>query len=96
MAEKLKYMESWRRWNSLANEKQFLHEVKIKQLLVEDVRKQLEDHFGSRTAVPEKIEEAIKIGEKAIDEQVKMLKMADKASWLAVDKYVPDPLCEDA
>ena len=96
MAEKLKYMESRRRWNSLANEKQFLHEVKIKQLLVEDVRKQLEDHFGSRSAVPEKIEEAIKIGEKAIDERVKMLKMADKASWLAVDKYVADPLCSDA
>ena len=95
MAEKLKYMESRRRWNSLANEKQFLHQVRLKQLLVEDVRKQLEDHFGSRKDVPEKIEEAIKIGEKEIDERVKMLKMADKASWLAVDKYVADPLCDN-
>ena len=24
-----------------------------------------------------------------------MLRMADKASWLAVDKYVTDPLCLD-
>ena len=60
------------------------------------MRKQLENHFGSTSAVPEKIEEAIKIGEQAINERVKMLKMVDKASWLAVDKYVADPLCKDA
>ena len=24
-----------------------------------------------------------------------MLRMADKVSWLAVDKYVADPLCKD-
>ena len=60
MAEKLKYMESRRRWNSLANEKQFLHEVKIKQLLVEDVRKQLKDHFGLRSAIPKRLRRPLK------------------------------------
>ena len=95
MTEKVKYMESKKRWNSLSNEKQYLHEVKVKQLAIEDVRKQLEDYFGSKKDVPEKIEEAIKLGEKEIDNRIKMLKMADKASWLAVDKYAADPLCDN-
>ena len=95
LTEKMKYMENRRRWNSVANEKQYLHQVRVKQLCIEDVRKQLEDHFGLKKDVPEKIEEAIKIGEKEIDERIKMLRMADKASWLAVDKYVADPLCDN-
>ena len=56
MTEKVKYMEGRRRWNNLANEKQYLHQVRVKQLAIEDVRKQLEDYFGSRKDVPEKIE----------------------------------------
>ena len=43
--------------------------------------------------VPRNIEEAVKKGEKKIEERIKMLWMADKASWLSVDKYVTDPLC---
>ena len=54
MAEKLQYMEGQRRWNSAANEKQYLHQIRVKQLCVEDVRKQLEAHFGSRREVPQK------------------------------------------
>ena len=95
LSEKVKYMESRKRWTNLANEKQYLHEVKVRQLAVEDVRKQLEDYFGSKRNVPEKIEEAIKLGEKEIDNRIKMLKMADKASWLAVEKYAADPLCDN-
>ena len=49
-----------------------------------------------KESVPGRIEDAIKLGEKKLDERVKMLKMADKASWLAVDKYIADPLCTDA
>ena len=60
MAEKLRYMEGKKRWNSRANEKQYLHEIEVKQLLVEDVRKHLEDHFGSKESVQGKIEDAIK------------------------------------
>ena len=95
LSEKVKYMESRKRWSNVANEKQYLYNVKIKQLAIEDVRKQLEDYFGSRKDVPEKIEEAIKLGEKEIDSRIKMIKIADKASWLAVDKYVADPLCDN-
>ena len=54
LSEKVKYMESRKRWSSVANEKQYLYNVKIKQLAIEDVRKQLEDYFGSRKDVPEK------------------------------------------
>ena len=59
MSEKLKYMEGRRRWNSVANKKQYLHQVRVRQLCVEDVRKQLEKHFGSKREVPQKIEEVI-------------------------------------
>ena len=95
LTEKMKYMENRRRWNLAANEKQYLHQVQFKQLCVEDVRKQLEDHFGSKKDVPEKIEEVIKLGEKEIDDRIKMLRMANKVSWLAVEKYVADPLCDN-
>ena len=95
LTEKVKYMESKKRWNNLSNEKQYLHEVKVKQLAIEDVRKHLEDHFGSKRDVPEKIEGAIKLGEKEIDYRIKLLKMADKGSWSAVEKYAADPLCDD-
>merc|ERR1711989_40324 len=95
LTEKVKYMESKKRWNSLSNEKQYLHEVKVRQLAIEDVRKQLEDYFGSKRDVPEKIEGAIKLGEKEIDNRIKLLKMADKAPWSAVEKYAADPLCDD-
>ena len=47
LTEKMKYMESKKRWNSAANEKQYLHQVRVKKLAIEDVRKQLEDYFGS-------------------------------------------------
>ena len=96
MAEKLRYMEGRKRWNSKANEKQYLHNIEVKQLLVEDMRSRLEEHFGSKESVPGKVEDAIALGEKKLDERVKMLKMADKASWLAIDKYIADPLCTDA
>ena len=67
---KRKYTEN-RRWHNLvANEEQYFHQVRVIQLCVEDVRKQLEDHFGSKKDVPEKIEEAVKICEKEIDNRI--------------------------
>ena len=33
-------------------------------------------------------------GEKEIDGRIKLLRMADRVLWLAVDKYQTDPLCE--
>ena len=60
----------------------------MNQLAIEDVRKQLVDYFGSRKDVPEKIEEAIKVCKKEIDDIMEMLRMAGKASWSTGDKYV--------
>ena len=88
MAEKLKGMEGRRRWNSLSNKRQYLHQVRLRQICVEDVRKQLEKHFGSRREVSQKIEEVIKLGEKEINGRIKILRMADKVSWLAVEKFI--------
>ena len=92
MEEKLRQMEGRKKWNSRANEKQFMHNVEIKQILVEDVRSRLEEHFGAKDSVPGRVEETIALGEKKLEERIKMLRMADKVSWLAVDKYVTDPL----
>ena len=64
LTEKVKYTKSKKRWNSLSKEKQYLHEVKVKQLAIEDVQKVLEDHFGSKKDVPNKIAHAIKLGER--------------------------------
>ena len=62
--------------------------------MVEDFRLVLENYFGEKNMeVPRCIEEAVKKGEKKIEERIKMLRLADKASWLALDKYVTDPLC---
>ena len=52
MEEKLRQVEGRKRWNSKANEKQFIHQIEIKQILVEDVRRKLETAFGSKDNVP--------------------------------------------
>ena len=94
MAEKLKYLESGRKWNSQANEKQFIYQCKLRSIVVEDFRLVLENYFGEKNMeVPRCIEEAVKRGEKKIEERIKMLRLANKASWLDVDKYVTDPMC---
>ena len=77
-----------------SNEIQYLHKVKFRQMVVEDYRQVLEEHFGGRKKVPAKIEAVIIKGEKEIDGRIKVLRMADRVSWLAVDKYQADPLCE--
>ena len=63
---------------------------------MEDMRRQLEKHFGSRREVPQKIEEVVKLGEKEINDRIKILRMADKGSWSAVKKFIADPLCDNA
>ena len=46
LTEKLKDMEGSRKWNSRSNEMQYLHCVKVRQVLVEDYRDLLEERFG--------------------------------------------------
>ena len=87
-------MEGWRKWNNKSNEMQYLHQVKVQQLLVEDYRDALEEHFGDWKKIPAKLKSVVKKGEKEINERIKVLKMGDRVSWAAVDKYQADPLCD--
>ena len=48
-------MEASRKWNSASNEKQYLHQVKVRQLCVEDFRDALEEHFGDKKKIPSKL-----------------------------------------
>ena len=63
---------------------------------MEDMRRQLEKHFSSRREVTQKIEEVVKLGEKEINERIKILRMADKGGWSAIEKFIADPLCDNA
>ena len=94
LTEKLKDMEASRKWNSASNEKQYLHQVKIRQLCVEDFRDALEEQFGYKKKIPPKLVAVVKKGEKEINNRIKILKMADRVSWGAVDRYQADPLCD--
>ena len=46
LTEKIKDMEGSRKWNNKSNKMQYLHQVKIRQLCVEDFRDGLEEYFG--------------------------------------------------
>ena len=92
LMEKIKDMEGSRKWNSKSNKMQYLHQVKIRKLCVEDFRDALEEHFGDRKKIPVKLQSVVKKGEKEINTRSKALKMADRVSWAAVDKYQADPL----
>ena len=95
MEEKLKYLQTGRRWNSASNEKQYIHQAELKSIVVDDFRMELERHFGARgKEVPANLEAVVKRGEEKIEERIKCLKLADKSSWLAVDHYIRDPLCQ--
>ena len=87
-------MEGSRKWNNKSNELQYLHQVKIRQLCVEDFRDGLEEYFGDRKKNPAKLQLLVKKGEKEINNCIKVLKMADRVSWAAVNKYQADPLCD--
>ena len=61
---------------------------------MEDFRDGLEEHFRDRKKIPAKLQSVVKKGEKEINTRIKVLKMADRVSWAAVDKYQADPLCD--
>ena len=69
-------MEASRKWNSTSNKKQYLHQVKLRQLCVEDFRDALEEHFGDKKRIPSKLTAVVKKGEKEINDRIKILKMA--------------------
>ena len=56
----------------------------------------LEDWFGKNGGtIPVTIEDVVRKDEKEIDGRIKMLKLADKALWEAVENYVMEPLCDN-
>ena len=64
LSKKMKYMESGRKWNSAANEKQFIYNCELRQIVIEDFRLVLEEYFGKkRMEVLRSIEEVVKKGE---------------------------------
>ena len=64
--------------------------------MVEDLRVALEDWFGRNGgAIPSSIEDVVRNGEEKLDERIKMLKLADKGGWGAVDAYVTELVCDD-
>ena len=69
--------------------------MEVRQLVVDDYQMVLEDYFGGKKKIPAKMEAVVRRGEEKIDEMLKMLKMADKVSWLVVYEYVADPLCKN-
>ena len=88
-------MESKKRWNTLSNENQYLHEVNVKQIVIHDVLRFLEEQFGSKKGVPEKSTDALRKDSNEIAYRIKLLKMADKGSWSALERYAADPLYDD-
>ena len=72
---------------------EYLHAVKVRQIVVDDFCQALEDYFGDRRKIPSKIKSVVKKGEEEINGRIRVLRMADRVPWLAVDKYLADPLC---
>ena len=61
---------------------------------MKDFRDGLEEHFGDRKKIPAKLQSLVRKGEKEINNRIKVLKMAYRISWAAVEKYEADPLCD--
>ena len=89
-------MERGKKWKHKGNQKQFEFAAEVRGIVVEDLRVALEDWFGRNGGmIPATIEDVVKKGEEKLDERIKMLKLADKGGWEAVDAYVTEPVCED-
>ena len=48
LVKKVKYMESGRKWNMIANEKQFNYQMEVKQIVMDNYWLTLEEHFGGK------------------------------------------------
>ena len=63
---------------------------------MEDLRVVLEEWFRKNgRLVPSSIEDMVRKGEEKLDGRIKVLKLADKGGWDAVDAYVTDLVCDD-
>ena len=80
-------------WAKEGNKRQYDVLQKIKGVFSLDLAKALEVTFGSGADVPSDISAVVAAGEKLIAARERDLRMADAASWLAVEKFTSDPLC---
>ena len=69
--------------------------AEVRRIVVEDLRVVLEDWFRRNGMIPFTIEDVVRKGEEKLHERIKMLKLADKGGWEAVDVYVTEPVCDD-
>ena len=53
----------------------------------------MEAHFGSKDKIPPPMAAVVSKGESLFLERIKHLRMAEQASWSAVEKFQSDPLC---
>ena len=96
MSSKIMQLESGKRWKHKGNEKQFQFAAEVRGIMVDDLRVALEDWFGKNGgSIPSSIEDVVRKGEEKLDERIKMLKLADKGGWEAVDAYVTEPVCDN-
>ena len=78
MQRRMKEIKTGKKWNS-----------------VDEIRQTLEQEFSNiETLVPEFFEGIVRKGENQIKLKVKMLKVADKESWDALNKFLADLLCD--
>ena len=91
MSSKITQLESGKRWKHKGNEKQFQFTAEVRGIVVDDLQVALEDWFGKNGGlIPSSIEDVVRKGEEKLDERIKMLKLADKGGWEAVDAYVTE------
>ena len=53
----------------------------------------MEAHFGSKDKIPPPMAAVVSKGESLFAERIKHLRMAEQASWSAVEKFQSNPLC---
>ena len=82
-------------WSKAGHQRQYKILQKLRGTYVTDLTKVLERVFGSTEDIPVDINTVCAAGEKLVADREKHLRMADNSSWLAVDKYITDPLTEN-
>ena len=96
MVSKITQLESGKKWKQKGNEKQFQFAAEVRGIMVDDLRVAMEDWFGKNSGlIPSSIEDVVRKGEEKLDERIKMLKLADKGGWEAVDAYVIESVCDN-
>ena len=74
-------------------EKQYKFNSKVMEVIGDDHRRILENHFS---VIPEDVENSIKKGEKLLRERNKHVRIADELGWDGLEKFEKEELAENA